>query len=224
MVVRALASFERGARCAAGRASTRRRSPSPSSPPVAARRASRSSAPVAARRRRDALAPAALADRRDPLAARATARATSRSPGPAADAYFARLDEAVDRAPKDADFAVTSGGDPGRSRAAGARARRAAHGDARSSPPPISPTGARRQLAVSVAQPERTTAEAKAMGITGVVGTLHDDLRRRRRTGSTTSSSSRTCRRQADRAGRDVLVQRHDRRADGRRRASWRRR
>jgi vancomycin resistance protein YoaR len=90
--------------------------------------------------------------------------------GPAADAYFARLVKAVDRDARDADFAVGADGAvrvvpsaPGVlldvSRSAGrilTAAERATNRVAR--------------LAVSRQEPQRTTAEARAMGITGSVG------------------------------------------------------
>ena len=95
---------------------------------------------------------------------------TVRFSGPAADRYFARLEKQVDRAPKDAGFAVVGNGitvvpaEPGLAldvpRAAAAvlgAATRAANRVVR--------------LPLAVAQPKRSTAAAQAMGITGVVGT-----------------------------------------------------
>jgi vancomycin resistance protein YoaR len=89
--------------------------------------------------------------------------------GPGAEAYFARLTKAVGREPSDAGFAVTSGGirvvpaKPGLEvdvpRTATAILAAA-----------VSPDRRTAKLAVSVSQPERSTSEAKAMGITGVVG------------------------------------------------------
>lgn len=90
--------------------------------------------------------------------------------GPAADAYFARLERELGRPPEDARFAVTAAGgirvvpsQPGveldvlRSAAAVvAAAQRPAARVAR--------------LALVRQPPQRTTAEAKAMGITGTVG------------------------------------------------------
>jgi vancomycin resistance protein YoaR len=89
--------------------------------------------------------------------------------GPAADAYFARLTKRVERAPVDASFAVTAAGGirvvpdrPGTTLdvIASAKALRAAA---------LSPTRRLARLAVVQAQPKRTTADAKAMGITGTV-------------------------------------------------------
>jgi vancomycin resistance protein YoaR len=89
--------------------------------------------------------------------------------GPGAERYFDRLSTAVGREPTDATFAVTSGGievvpaknglevDVERT----AKALLAAA---------ISPTDRTARLAVAVSAPERSTADAKAMGITGVVG------------------------------------------------------
>ena len=91
--------------------------------------------------------------------------------GPAADAYFAQLERAVDSAPKDADFAIGAGGTvrvvPG---AAGvsldiptSAARMLAAAERT--------TNRVAALAVAEQQPQRTTAQAEAMGITGTVGT-----------------------------------------------------
>src|SRR5205085_3785937 len=90
--------------------------------------------------------------------------------GPAADAYFARLGRAVDRAPKDADFAVRADGSvyvvPARAgvaldvpRSAARILAAAKRADGRVAP-----------LVVTTAQPQLTTARAQAMGITGTVG------------------------------------------------------
>jgi vancomycin resistance protein YoaR len=88
--------------------------------------------------------------------------------GGRADRWFARLAERVNRAPRDATFAVTVGGIrivPSKKGlaldvAATARAlERAA----------FAPTNRRAELVVHTAQPERTTAEARTMGIEGVV-------------------------------------------------------
>jgi vancomycin resistance protein YoaR len=89
--------------------------------------------------------------------------------GPGAERYFNRLSKAVGREPTDAGFAVTSGGirvvpakdglevDVPRT----AKAILAAA---------VSPRNRTAKLAVAVSHPERTTADAKGMGITGVVG------------------------------------------------------
>ncbi len=89
--------------------------------------------------------------------------------GTDADRWFAALARRVDRAPVDAGFAVSGGGvrvvpsktGLGLDVPATARAIAAAA---------FSPTGRTAALAVSTTQPGRTTREAKAMGITGVVG------------------------------------------------------
>jgi vancomycin resistance protein YoaR len=89
--------------------------------------------------------------------------------GPKADQWLASLARSIGRTPSNATFAAVPGGvevvpaRPGRaldveaSRAAVARAA-------------FSPTARTAPLVVETAQPERSTAEAKAMGITGVVG------------------------------------------------------
>ncbi len=91
--------------------------------------------------------------------------------GPAADAYFARLSRRVEYAPVDARFAVTGTGGvrivpsrPGTTLdvVASAKALLAAA---------LSPVHRVARLAVVEAQAKRTTADAKAMGITGTVST-----------------------------------------------------
>jgi vancomycin resistance protein YoaR len=89
--------------------------------------------------------------------------------GPGAKRYFARLGKHVNRAPVDADFAVYSSGVqivpsrngyavdvPATSRALLAAA--------------LSPSERVARLAIETVRPERTTADARAMGITGLVG------------------------------------------------------
>ena len=89
--------------------------------------------------------------------------------GPAADRWFAALARQVDRAPVDAAFAVTSGSirvvpsKPGLGLEVAATARAIAAAA-------FSPTNRTAALVVATTQPSRTTVEAKAMGITGVVG------------------------------------------------------
>jgi len=88
--------------------------------------------------------------------------------GPAADAYFARMSRLVEHAPVDASFAVTASGahvvpaKPGTALdvVASAKALLAAA---------LSPVNRVAQLSVVEQQAKRTTADAKAMGITGVV-------------------------------------------------------
>jgi vancomycin resistance protein YoaR len=90
--------------------------------------------------------------------------------GPGADRYFGRLKREVDRRPRDAGFAVTSSGAieivpaadglevdvPSTAKALLAAA--------------VSPRNRTAPLAVVTTKPERSNAEARAMGITGVVG------------------------------------------------------
>jgi vancomycin resistance protein YoaR len=88
--------------------------------------------------------------------------------GPGADRWFAALARRVERAPVDASFAVSGGSvqvvpsRPGLGVDVPATARALAAAA-------FSPTGRTAQLAVETTQPERTTQEAKGMGITGVV-------------------------------------------------------
>jgi vancomycin resistance protein YoaR len=94
---------------------------------------------------------------------------TVRFSGAAADRYFARLEQQVDRAPKDAGFAVVNGNitvvpaETGLQldvpRAAAAVLAAAAR-----------PANRVTRLPLAVAQPKRSTTAAQAMGITGVVG------------------------------------------------------
>jgi vancomycin resistance protein YoaR len=95
---------------------------------------------------------------------------TVRFSGPAADRYFARLEKQVDRAPRDAGFAVSGDrvtvvpAQPGLEldvpRAASAVLAAASR-----------PANRVTRLPLAVAQPKRSTAAAQAMGIKGVVGT-----------------------------------------------------
>jgi vancomycin resistance protein YoaR len=93
--------------------------------------------------------------------------------GAGADAWFGKLQKSVERAPADARFEVRSDGSigivpdqPGLAIdvAATAKALLAAA---------ISPTQRTAELAASEAIAKRTTADAQAMGITGVVGSYH---------------------------------------------------
>jgi vancomycin resistance protein YoaR len=95
---------------------------------------------------------------------------TMRFSGPAADAFFARLERTVDSPPKDASFAIDSGGkvrvvpsQPGLGLDVPQSAARIF----------AAATKVRNRTATLVLaeeQPKRTTAEAQAMGITGTVG------------------------------------------------------
>jgi vancomycin resistance protein YoaR len=90
--------------------------------------------------------------------------------GPAADAYFAALQKRVNHAPRDATWAPTAGG--------GIRVVPAVPGvalDVSRSAELVLAAAERpvlrvARLVVGEAPPQRTTAEAKAMGITGTVG------------------------------------------------------
>jgi len=95
---------------------------------------------------------------------------TMRFSGPAADAFFARLEKTVDTPPKDADFAITSDGkvrivpsQPGLGLDVPQSAARIFTAATR--------VGNRSAtLVLAEQQPKRTTADAQAMGITGTVG------------------------------------------------------
>jgi vancomycin resistance protein YoaR len=95
---------------------------------------------------------------------------TMRFSGPAADAYFARLEKTVDTPPKDADFAVSSTGavriipsQPGLGLDVPRSAARILSAARRV-------TNRTATLVLAEQQPKRTTADAQAMGITGTVG------------------------------------------------------
>jgi vancomycin resistance protein YoaR len=96
--------------------------------------------------------------------------ATLRFGGKAADTYFAQLERQVDRAPKDATFAVLAGG---RVRVVPAESGtsldvpRSADRILAAAKRPIARTA---RLALVAQAPGRSTAEAQAMGITGTVG------------------------------------------------------
>lgn len=90
--------------------------------------------------------------------------------GPAADAFFARLERTVDTPPKDADFAVAAGGSvrivpsrPGLALDVPQSATRIFAAASRVS-------NRTATLVLAEQQPRRTTADAQAMGITGTVG------------------------------------------------------
>jgi vancomycin resistance protein YoaR len=95
---------------------------------------------------------------------------TMRFSGPAADAYFARLEKTVDTPPKDADFAIDSNG---KVRIVPSKAGLAL--DVPQSAERVLAAASRAQnrtatLVLAEQQPKRTTAQAQAMGITGTVG------------------------------------------------------
>jgi len=91
--------------------------------------------------------------------------------GPAADTYFSQLERAVDSAPKDADFAIGAGGTvrvvPGSTGVSLDIPRSAARMLAAAE----RTTNRVAALVIAEQQPQRTTAQAQAMGITGTVGT-----------------------------------------------------
>ena len=90
--------------------------------------------------------------------------------GPRADHFFSNLKKRVDHAPKDASFAVGARNivrvvpaQPGRTLDMQATTRNLMAAL-------LSPTTRKADLAVTTASPERTTPDARAMGITGLVG------------------------------------------------------
>jgi vancomycin resistance protein YoaR len=92
--------------------------------------------------------------------------------GKAADRYFANLAERLDRKPEDAGFTLTEGGNP---RVVAAKEGRLLDPDASmkamlAAALSTAPQERTAGLVVETAQPELTTADAKAMGIVGVVG------------------------------------------------------
>jgi vancomycin resistance protein YoaR len=89
--------------------------------------------------------------------------------GPKADAYFTRFRRSADRPPRDAEFVVSGSSVAIRPSLPGlgldvAAARKAILAAA------LSPTDRTARLVVQRTAPERTTREARAMGITGLVG------------------------------------------------------
>jgi vancomycin resistance protein YoaR len=95
-------------------------------------------------------------------------RKTLRIGGPGADLYFKRVKARVDREPSDADFAVSSSG------VAVIPARPGLAVDVRATTKALlaaalSPANRVARLAVRTAPAERSTAEARAMGVTGLV-------------------------------------------------------
>jgi vancomycin resistance protein YoaR len=97
-------------------------------------------------------------------------RTTLALAGPAATAYFERLGKVVDKTPKDAGFAVNANGSVRVVPAAAGIALDVERSAARILAAAQRPANRVAQLALSEAQPERSTAEAQAMGITGTVG------------------------------------------------------
>src|SRR5262249_19911948 len=90
--------------------------------------------------------------------------------GPRADRFFANLKKRVEHAPRDAAFAIGArnivrvvSAQPGRTLNMEDTTRNLMA-------PLLSPTSRKADLAVTTASPERSTADARAMGITGLVG------------------------------------------------------
>jgi vancomycin resistance protein YoaR len=90
--------------------------------------------------------------------------------GPQADRFFANLKKRVEHAPKDATFAIGARNvvrvvpaEPGRTLEMQATTRNLMAAL-------LSPTSRKADLVVTTASPERTTRDARAMGITGLVG------------------------------------------------------
>jgi vancomycin resistance protein YoaR len=95
---------------------------------------------------------------------------TMRLAGPAADAYFARLEKAVDTNPKDADFAITAGGQAHVVPSHPGLALDVPRSAARILAAATKVANRTATLVLAEQQPKRTTADAQAMGITGTVG------------------------------------------------------
>jgi vancomycin resistance protein YoaR len=89
--------------------------------------------------------------------------------GSAADRYFARLERSLDRAPKDAAFAVNASGTVRVVPAVAGIALDVPRSAARILAAAEKPTGRVAQLVLGERQPHRSTAQAEAMGITGTV-------------------------------------------------------
>jgi vancomycin resistance protein YoaR len=89
--------------------------------------------------------------------------------GPVAEAYFARLAKSVGTAPKDAGFAVNADGSVRIVPAVPGVALDVPRSAARILAAAERTTNRVAQLVIARAQPQRTTAEAQAMGITGTV-------------------------------------------------------
>ena len=95
---------------------------------------------------------------------------TLRFSGAAADAYFSHLQSSVAQAPKDASFAVGAGGKVRVVPAEDGVSLDVARSAARVLAAAERPTNRTARLALTTAAPTRTTAQAEAMGITGIVG------------------------------------------------------
>ena len=127
------------------------------------------SAPGRPRVRPGWLAPHPREDRAAARAARAADRPRSSSPG-RAPAVLREPPEAVDHAPKDASFAVGARNVVRVVPAEAGRRARRADDDPQPDGGAALDDESPRELVVASAAPERTTRDAKAMGITGLVG------------------------------------------------------
>jgi vancomycin resistance protein YoaR len=92
--------------------------------------------------------------------------------GAAASDYFQRLAKIVDREPVNATFRILAGDHVGVVRSKPGLALDAARTAKAILAAAVTPTGRVAQLAVDVVQPKRTTGDAQAMGISGVVGSF----------------------------------------------------
>ena len=91
--------------------------------------------------------------------------------GPAADKYFAQFEKSIDRAPRDATFAVNASGTVRVVPAVSGVELDIPRSAARILAAAEQPTNRVAQLALGERQPSRSTADAQAMGITGTVST-----------------------------------------------------
>jgi vancomycin resistance protein YoaR len=96
---------------------------------------------------------------------------TLRFSGPAADAYFAKLEARVDRKARDADFAVHANGSVSVVPAQAGLALDVVRSARRILAAAERPSNRVAALAVTTQSPKRSTAQAEAMGITGTVAT-----------------------------------------------------
>jgi vancomycin resistance protein YoaR len=90
--------------------------------------------------------------------------------GPGADRYFARLGRALDRPARNAGFAVSPGGEVGIIPSRVGRRLDVADTSANLLAAALSQNQRTARIVVSTAKPGRTTREARAMGIRGLVG------------------------------------------------------
>jgi vancomycin resistance protein YoaR len=95
---------------------------------------------------------------------------TMRFEGTAADAFFARLERQVDTPARDAQFVVSSGGSVHVSPAQPGLTLDVPRSASAILAAATRPTNRVAKLVLSTSQPKRSTAQAQAMGITGIVG------------------------------------------------------